>query len=1063
MKSRNLYGPVHLSNVKATWGGSTGGVLAVRFVCRLSLLILFNGGVVLSKDVPEALSQEGSSKLAAGAYRAPATFEGEEKWDQSYIFNPSPAFWKPFESFRVSSFPPHDLGHHPREPHRLIFASCNRQPEGLDEEHDLEGRRVWKYISRRKPRAFLWMGDNVYADHMQLPTAKDSRNFLWKLSEGKKPIPPPGLIAAYNSQLANNEYREFLKRVPAVVGTWDDHDMGEDNANKMYSFKYESKEAMLDFLGVSRSEAIRSLEWRGVYSSHQIYLGEDLTVKLIFLDLRFEKDSWWLMDLGDMLGEQQWAWLQQELQMSTADVNVIVSSLQTFANHRLVTETWSHFPWARERLFALLAGSAAKTPIILSGDTHYAEFAAVHCQRLPENWCLNEPEARSFLTAFHNLTTGNPTPLQQLRRLADSDGDELDLKQGQAEGHKTSSGCDPSLQCCIPLHTESPLFRWIPRHLPFFLLALFRVATKPNVFAPRQEWRRPRAPAFSGAFPAPPFVPDEVEQDEWLSEDHSNNTGPRLLYTERNFGELEFIENPLNIVLFPSVDENAASQQDDALQSSGGNSGSTVQLLRVREKNETLRDIHNQRQQKRPLNLHRELTRSLSVKFQDKLQKYKEQRKRLVNELQTKRYERATFLERLMDLSHDFETYTWSALGDNAILFSRLLQLHSALLVSHACEDEGSDGVDINSTRTRNKLFDSCSLLTPWSAVPSVPKSKSLVDSVFRWLWDKIFELDSRRKAYRNSLPFGDAAVLRLSAATDQLARMSAKLRAARLASAAASRRLLPRKIIHTRFLAVKNSHSLTSKESKVMHRLLVHGLFSAASDGLLRRACMQLQSPRRQQQREEINELFHRGVASQPADAGAFADLDADLHLVCTVVDIPAVYRQPSAGKASLSPLEEGISVTNRGARAVADSWMLVELLETKTWILSRTFDAVTGRLAKEKLLSSFASKQRERQGGIGQWTCQGWRGPTESRMYLCHLCILIASLLALGLVSIIIIGIILLACKVVARALAFVRAICRGRSATSSKHTCTVPTGQRVKNSPQHRISMSKMPSVD
>lgn len=136
MKSRNLYGPVNLSNVKATWGGSTGGVSAVRFVCRLSLLILFNGGVVLSKDVPEALSQEGSSKLAAGAYRAPATFEGEEKWDQSYTFNPSPAFWKPFESFHVSSFPPHDLGHHPLEPHRLIFASCNRQPEGTPEGKD---------------------------------------------------------------------------------------------------------------------------------------------------------------------------------------------------------------------------------------------------------------------------------------------------------------------------------------------------------------------------------------------------------------------------------------------------------------------------------------------------------------------------------------------------------------------------------------------------------------------------------------------------------------------------------------------------------------------------------------------------------------------------------------------------------------------------------------------------------------------------------------------------------------------------------------------------------------
>lgn len=46
-----------------------------------------------------------------------------------------------------------------------------------------------------------------------------------------------------------------------------------------------------------------------------------------------------------------------------------------YAFVRLVTETWSHFPWARERLFALLAGSGAKTPIVLSGDTHFAEFA----------------------------------------------------------------------------------------------------------------------------------------------------------------------------------------------------------------------------------------------------------------------------------------------------------------------------------------------------------------------------------------------------------------------------------------------------------------------------------------------------------------------------------------------------------------------------------------------------------------------------------------------------------------------------------------------------------------
>lgn len=40
------------------------------------------------------------------------------------------------------------------------------------------------------------------------------------------------------------------------------------------------------------------------------------------------------MDLGDMLGEQQWRWLQQELELSNADVNLVVSSLQVLANHR---------------------------------------------------------------------------------------------------------------------------------------------------------------------------------------------------------------------------------------------------------------------------------------------------------------------------------------------------------------------------------------------------------------------------------------------------------------------------------------------------------------------------------------------------------------------------------------------------------------------------------------------------------------------------------------------------------------------------------------------------------
>lgn len=48
----------------------------------------------------------------------------------------------------------------------------------------------------------------------------------------------------------------------------------------------------------------------------------------------FARDSWWAMDGGDFLGEQQWNWLKAVLRASAADVHVVVSSLQVLASHR---------------------------------------------------------------------------------------------------------------------------------------------------------------------------------------------------------------------------------------------------------------------------------------------------------------------------------------------------------------------------------------------------------------------------------------------------------------------------------------------------------------------------------------------------------------------------------------------------------------------------------------------------------------------------------------------------------------------------------------------------------
>ncbi|CDJ36118.1 uncharacterized protein EMH_0034360 [Eimeria mitis] len=542
-------------------------------------------------------------------------------------------------------------------------------------------------------------------------------------------------------------------------------------------------------------------------------------------------------------------------------------------------------------------------------------------------------------------------------------------------------------------------------------------------------------------------------------------TGPRLLYTERNFGELEFIENPLQLILFPTTNDHLrdeAGRPEYLPQLSEGDAPSGVQLLRAREKSEAIRRLHRQMQKKRPLHLHRQLTHSEGLKFRTRLQVYKKQREHLVNELIAKPVQQLASLERIAALSHDFEAYTQTLLGGNAILFSRLLQLHSALLLIHACEDEGAGHSGTRSPSRSNLLFTSCSMLNSWEPISRPSAARSFTDAAFRWLWDRIFDLTSRREAFKSALPFGDAATLRLSAAADKLARMAATARSAGIARLAESRRLLPSKLIGIRLRKPALSHLERAKGGGTDRRLLVLGVFSAASDKLLRQACLQIQSPRREQQREEMNQLFQRGLANHPADPFAFAAVGPELQEVCSLVNIPAVKVHTRLPAERFAAQDVANVAANRVANAVADSWVLVELLETKTWILSRTFDAVTGRLAKEKLLSSFGSEQRQHQPGIGQWTCQGWKGPSESRMYLCHLCILCASLLSLAAIILIIIALFVFVGKVASLIVACLGKLCRSACGISNKHICGSSERQHKKPLLRHKVLSLKVAAL-
>uniref|UniRef100_UPI0040473FFF alkaline phosphatase D family protein n=1 Tax=Algoriphagus sp. TaxID=1872435 RepID=UPI0040473FFF len=238
---------------------------------------------------------------------------------------------------------------------RMAFGSCNRQdaPQPL-----------WKPIIAEKPDLWVWMGDNIYGDSPVMDT----------------------LRAKYMRQNSNLDYQLLKARTP-IIGVWDDHDYGINDGGKNYAQKKTSRDLMFDFLNVPLGAPERKRE--GGYSSYTYGEGNQ-QVKVILLDGRYFRDTLARVDrvyqinsTGQILGDAQWQWLENELKTSTARVNFIVSGIQ-FLPTEHAYEKWANFPQEREKLLNLIASSGVQNPILLSGDRHIAEIMKLVDSRFPE-------------------------------------------------------------------------------------------------------------------------------------------------------------------------------------------------------------------------------------------------------------------------------------------------------------------------------------------------------------------------------------------------------------------------------------------------------------------------------------------------------------------------------------------------------------------------------------------------------------------------------------------------------------------------------------------------------
>ena len=236
---------------------------------------------------------------------------------------------------------------------RIAFGSCS---------HQLRPQDYWGVIAGHDPDLFLFIGDNNYGDQ-----GWDGDAGLTTLRE------------AYGAMAETPELAAFRAQVPMMI-TWDDHDYGFNDGGANFVFRNWAETIYETFWDAS--DEVRSRP--GIYES-RMFGTEGQRTQIIMLDTRFFRSDLETMDytldrapLGPykpsddasktMLGDAQWAWLEQEL-AKPADLRILVSSIQVITDAHDY-ESWEALPLERERLYGLLAGRAESGLVMLSGDRH---------------------------------------------------------------------------------------------------------------------------------------------------------------------------------------------------------------------------------------------------------------------------------------------------------------------------------------------------------------------------------------------------------------------------------------------------------------------------------------------------------------------------------------------------------------------------------------------------------------------------------------------------------------------------------------------------------------------
>ena len=271
----------------------------------------------------------------------------------------------------------------PPHVYSIGFGSCLTQEKPMP---------IFNAIKSENYDLFLMLGDNVYGD-------TDSNDLI-------------ELRDAYEKQRENFDRLNLNFPFEAI---WDDHDYGKNDGGKEYIYKVEAEQIFLDFWNIPQDDIRRARPGLYFEKTQEI---DGISIQMIFLDTRFFRDALLPTDERGapgkeryiphtdtsltMLGEDQWAWLQEQLDKEV-DHKIIVTSIQFLAmGHGW--EAWKTLPHERQRLIDLVDQSSSEV-LFISGDRHRGGLYQFSTQ---SGKVISEMTSSSLNLAFANDEEDGP-------------------------------------------------------------------------------------------------------------------------------------------------------------------------------------------------------------------------------------------------------------------------------------------------------------------------------------------------------------------------------------------------------------------------------------------------------------------------------------------------------------------------------------------------------------------------------------------------------------------------------------------------------------------------------